>query len=245
MQGTALPHKKQGIRASAAATAGRESGEESFIMQQSTSQGLKYPLEKYKMLSVKSKAIRWGKSPCRAAPAGPLAKRAGKEQNDGSYQIQRDEIHPPGCAAGDRGIPGSSPPGPKRPKAAGSWRIFLRSIPDWMTNSALRRGWRRFATRWIPGMNSTMRRTISSIRRAPAWQRPAGAVPGHCWPAPTRKVWPQSAAISCCRRWRLPPPSASEEVLELMQQENALASRYQKLYAGGQVQFDGKSLTLP
>lgn len=39
--------------------------------------------------------------------------------------------------------------------------------------------------------------------------------------------------------------SASEEVLELMQQENALASRYQKLYAGGQVQFDGKSLTLP
>ena len=39
--------------------------------------------------------------------------------------------------------------------------------------------------------------------------------------------------------------SASEEMLELMQQENALASRYQKLYAGGQVQFDGKSLTLP
>lgn len=39
--------------------------------------------------------------------------------------------------------------------------------------------------------------------------------------------------------------AASEEVLELMQQENALASRYQKLYASAQVEFDGKSLTLP
>ena len=39
--------------------------------------------------------------------------------------------------------------------------------------------------------------------------------------------------------------SANEEVLELMQQENALASQYQKLYAGAQVEFDGKTLTLP
>lgn len=39
--------------------------------------------------------------------------------------------------------------------------------------------------------------------------------------------------------------SANESVLELMQQENALASQYQKLYAGAQVQFDGKTLTLP
>lgn len=78
--GTALPHKKQGIRASAAATAGRESGEESFIMQQSTSQGLKYPLEKYKMLSVKSKAIRWGKSPVGRLRQGPCQKgRKGTE----------------------------------------------------------------------------------------------------------------------------------------------------------------------
>lgn len=39
--------------------------------------------------------------------------------------------------------------------------------------------------------------------------------------------------------------SSNEELLELMQEENALASRYQKLYAGAQVEFDGKTLTLP
>ena len=39
--------------------------------------------------------------------------------------------------------------------------------------------------------------------------------------------------------------AASDEVLELMQQENALASRYQKIKAGAQVAFDGKTLTLP
>ena len=39
--------------------------------------------------------------------------------------------------------------------------------------------------------------------------------------------------------------SAGDQVLELMQAENALASRYQKLYAGAQVQFEGKTLTLP
>lgn len=39
--------------------------------------------------------------------------------------------------------------------------------------------------------------------------------------------------------------SASDEVLELMQQENALASRYQKLYAAAEVEFMGKNLTLP
>lgn len=38
---------------------------------------------------------------------------------------------------------------------------------------------------------------------------------------------------------------ANEQVLELMQQENALASRYQKLYACAQVEFRGKTLTLP
>ena len=39
--------------------------------------------------------------------------------------------------------------------------------------------------------------------------------------------------------------AASDEVLELMQQENALSSRYQKIKAGAQVEFDGKTLTLP
>lgn len=39
--------------------------------------------------------------------------------------------------------------------------------------------------------------------------------------------------------------SASDAVLELMQEENALASRYQKLYAAAQVTFDGKTMTLP
>ena len=39
--------------------------------------------------------------------------------------------------------------------------------------------------------------------------------------------------------------AASDEVLELMQQENALASRYQKLKAGAQVEFAGKTLPLP
>ena len=39
--------------------------------------------------------------------------------------------------------------------------------------------------------------------------------------------------------------AASDEVLDLMQQENALASRYQKIKAGAQVEFDGKTLTLP
>ena len=39
--------------------------------------------------------------------------------------------------------------------------------------------------------------------------------------------------------------SASEEVLELMQEENELVSRYQKLYATRTVEFDGKTLALP
>ena len=39
--------------------------------------------------------------------------------------------------------------------------------------------------------------------------------------------------------------SASDELLELMQEENALASQYQKLYATAQVEFDGKLCTLP
>ena len=39
--------------------------------------------------------------------------------------------------------------------------------------------------------------------------------------------------------------SAGDQVLELMQAENALASRYQKLYAGAQVEFEGRTLTLP
>ncbi|HJA25112.1 MAG TPA: M3 family oligoendopeptidase [Candidatus Fournierella merdigallinarum] len=38
---------------------------------------------------------------------------------------------------------------------------------------------------------------------------------------------------------------ASDAVLELMQQENALASRYQKLKASAQVEFQGKTCTLP
>ena len=46
-------------------------------------------------------------------------------------------------------------------------------------------------------------------------------------------------------KMRLAVGSASQEVLELMQRENALASRYQKLYASAQVQFDGRTLTLP
>ncbi len=39
--------------------------------------------------------------------------------------------------------------------------------------------------------------------------------------------------------------SASEEVLELMQEENELVSRYQKLYATCTVEFDGKTLAIP
>ena len=39
--------------------------------------------------------------------------------------------------------------------------------------------------------------------------------------------------------------SANPEVLELMQEENALTSAYQKLYASAQVEFDGKVLALP
>ena len=46
-------------------------------------------------------------------------------------------------------------------------------------------------------------------------------------------------------KMKIAAASADESVLELMQQENALASQYQKLYAGAQVEFDGKVLTLP
>ena len=38
---------------------------------------------------------------------------------------------------------------------------------------------------------------------------------------------------------------ASEEILPLMQQENALQSAYQKLYASAQIPFEGKLCTLP
>ena len=39
--------------------------------------------------------------------------------------------------------------------------------------------------------------------------------------------------------------SASAQILQLMQEENALQSAYQKLYASAQIPFDGKMCTLP
>ena len=38
---------------------------------------------------------------------------------------------------------------------------------------------------------------------------------------------------------------ADDRVLELMQEDNALVSRYQNLYAGALVDFEGQRLTLP
>ncbi len=39
--------------------------------------------------------------------------------------------------------------------------------------------------------------------------------------------------------------SANEDIIELMQEENELSSRYQKLYATRTVEFDGKTLAIP
>lgn len=63
--------------------------------------------------------------------------------------------------------------------------------------------------------------------------------------SPHRAALDQAYMPMLTQRMEIAVKSANPEVLELMQQENVLASAYQKLYANAQVEFDGKVLPLP
>lgn len=63
--------------------------------------------------------------------------------------------------------------------------------------------------------------------------------------SPHRAALDEAYGPMLAARMDIAVKSASDELLELMQQENALASAYQKLYASAQVEFDGQVLPLP